>query len=149
MGNQRLNVLFVCSGNICRSPLAAALLEKQLRALGIDDVYVESAGTMNLEGRGASRWALEVAADNGLDLGHHVSRQVNRTMLEDADIVVAMTNAHAEYVAAVLPGVSKRTIVLEVPDPYGLQKQTYETALAVIEDAMPLIIDKVRKTLGE
>jgi len=149
MGNQRLNVLFVCSGNICRSPLAAALLEKKLKQLGIDDVYVESAGTMNLEGRGASRWALEVAADNGLDLAHHVSRQVNRAMLEDADIVVAMTNAHAEYIAAVLPNVSKRMIVLDVPDPYGLQKQTYETALSVIEDAMPLIIGEVRKTLGE
>ena len=148
MGNQRLNVLFVCSGNICRSPLAAAMLEKRLCALGIDHVLVESAGTVDLRGRGASRWALEVAADNGLDLSHHVSRQVNRSMLEDADIVVAMTNAHAEYIADILPGIRKKTIALDVPDPYGLQKETYEAAFAVIEEAMPLIIDEVRKKLG-
>ncbi len=148
MGNQQLNVLFVCSGNICRSPLAAALLEKKLRALGIDDVFVESAGTMDLEGRGASRWSLEVGAENALDLSHHVSRQVNRSMLEDADIVVAMTKAHAEYIAAILSGVEEKTIVLDVPDPYGLQKETYEAAFAVIEAAAPLIIDEVRKKLG-
>ena len=148
MGDQKLNVLFVCSGNICRSPLAAALFEKKLRALGIDDVFVESAGTMDLEGRGASRSALEVAADNGLDLSHHVSRQVNRSMLEGVDIIVAMTKAHAEYIAAILSGVEKKTIVLDVPDPYGLQKQTYEAAFAMIEEATPSIIDEVRKKLG-
>ncbi len=148
MGDRKLNVLFVCSGNICRSPLAAALLEKRLEALGIDDVFVESAGTMDLEGRGASRWSLEVGADNALDLSHHVSRQVNRSMLEDADIVVAMTKAHAEYIADILPGIRKKTISLDVPDPYGLQKETYEAAFAVIQKAVPLIIDEVRKRLG-
>jgi len=149
MGNHRLNVLFVCSGNICRSPLAAALLSKNLSALGIENVFVESAGTMDLEGRGASRSALEVAADNGLDLSHHASRQVNESMLEGTDIVVAMTEAHAAYMAEVLPGIRKRTIVLDVPDPYGLQKQTYEVVFAMIQEATPSIVDEVRAKLGE
>lgn len=149
MAYPKLSVLFVCSGNICRSPFAAVLLEKKLRALGIDDVLVESAGTMDLDARGASRLAYQVAADSGLDLSRHLSRHVNRTMLEDADIVVAMKKAHAEYVEALLPSVATKTIVLDVPDPYGLQKQTYETAFTVIEDAMPMIIDEVRKKLTE
>jgi len=149
MGDQKLNVLFVCSGNICRSPLAAALLEKKLGALGTDGVLVESAGTMDLEGRGASWSALEVAADNGLDISHHASRQVNRSMLEGADVIVAMTKAHAEYMAGILPRVEEKVIVWDVPDPYGFQKETYEAVYALIEEAMPLITDEVRKKLGE
>ncbi|MBN1592807.1 MAG: hypothetical protein JW941_06110, partial [Candidatus Coatesbacteria bacterium] len=143
MTAQNQSVLFVCSGNICRSPFAAVMLEKKLWALGLDDVLVESAGTMDLEPRRASRLALEVADEKGLDLSHHLSRHVDRTMLEDAGIVIAMTKAHAEYLEALMPGVSEKTIVLEVPDPYGLQKETYRVAFQVIEDAMPMIIDEV------
>ncbi len=139
----------MCSGNICRSPLAAALLEKELSVLGIDGVVAESAGTLDLEGRGASHWAIEVATENGLDLSHHVSRQVSKRMLEDAGIVVAMSQGHAEQLSSMLPSVERRMVVLDVPDPYGLQKQAYEAVFVTIKDAMPLIIDEVRVKLGQ
>lgn len=139
----------MCSGNICRSPLAAALLERELRVLGTEGVVAESAGTLDLDGRGASHWAIEVAAENGLDLSHHVSRQVNKRMLEDASIVVAMSQGHAEQLSSILPAVERRMLVLDVPDPYGLQKQAYEAVFGAIKDAMPLIIDEVRVKLGQ
>jgi len=144
----RFEVLFVCSGNICRSPLAAALLERKLRVLGIEGVVAKSAGTLDLEGRGASHWAKEVAAENGLDLSDHVSRQVNRRMLEEAGVVVAMSKGHAEQLSSILPSVERKMVVLDVPDPYGLEKKAYEAAFGAIRDAMPLIIDELRVKLG-
>ncbi|MCD6328059.1 hypothetical protein J7M28_10985 [bacterium] len=148
MREKKLLVLFVCSGNICRSPLGAAMLKSELDTLGIDGVIVESAGTFYLDGRCASELAIEVAFEHGLDLTHHRSRQINEDMLLEADIVVAATPAHADHMATLCPETRKKAIVLDVPDPYGMHRESYNVAFSQLSDAMPMIIEEIRRKLG-
>src|SRR5256885_17119351 len=84
------HVLFVCTGNICRSPLAAALLERALKERGID-VTVTSAGTGAWDGAPASEGAYLVGLERGVDLSSHRARLLTREPVENAGLV--LTNA--------------------------------------------------------
>lgn len=150
MAKPQLNVLFICSGNICRSPYAAALLSRELAGLGIDSdsVKVESAGTLDLGGRGASRLAHQLAAERGLDLSQHLSRQVDKGMLYHADIVVAMTPSHAVYLAELSRDALRKTVVWDIPDPYGLTERSYGIAFAQIDQAMVPLINEIKKKIA-
>lgn len=109
-------VLVVCTGNICRSPLAEVLLRAQLDALGAGaDVTVTSAGTRALVGhpmtRQAARQALEVGARTS-DVARHTARQLDESLLAGADLVLAMTRAHRREIVQLRPQVLATTFTL-------------------------------------
>lgn len=87
------HVLFVCTGNLCRSPIAEALLRARLGERGVDDVVVSSAGTMGFAAA-ATRDAARAAAELGGDLSEHRARRLDPGVVESADLVVAMTADH-------------------------------------------------------
>src|SRR6476646_1415768 len=87
-----IDVLFLCTGNICRSPMAEALLRHRLGDQGVD-AHVHSAG-LRIVGEPASAHGVDVMADRGLDLTAHRSRTMNRELLEDADLVLGMAREH-------------------------------------------------------
>jgi len=84
----------VCTGNVCRSPLAAAMLAERLRALGRTDVDVTSAGTAAAEGEPASEGSYLVALEHGLDLSAHQARLLTRELVEDAGLILCMSEHH-------------------------------------------------------
>lgn len=90
----KMNILFVCTGNLCRSVLAEGILKKTLKAQAHDSVFVSSAGTMALVGSPAAELAIEVAAERGIDLSKHVARQLTPELLEQADLVAFMEMNH-------------------------------------------------------
>jgi len=93
-------LLFVCSGNTCRSPMAAALGQEMMaRIQALRQVDVASAGTSATDGTPASGNALKVMRESGLDLGGHRSRLATPTVIEAADLVLTMTAAHAATIA--------------------------------------------------
>lgn len=94
------NILFVCTGNTCRSPLAEVIARRALEALGWDHVSVDSAGTSAVWGAPASEGSREAAAAMGLDLSGHRSQPVTRELVQSADVVLAMTSNHVEAVEA-------------------------------------------------
>jgi protein-tyrosine phosphatase len=95
-------VLFICTGNLCRSPSAAQLLSQRLRQQGPADVTVTSAGTMDAQG--APPEELVIAADAfGLDLRQHAPRQVEAHDVIDADLVVGMTRQHVREAVVLDP----------------------------------------------
>src|SRR5438445_1417831 len=87
-------ILLVCTGNICRSPLAAALLERALVERGIEGLAVASAGTGAWDGAPVSEGAYLVGLERGLDLSGHRARLLTRELVDGADLILTMARHH-------------------------------------------------------
>lgn len=124
-------ILFVCTGNTCRSPLAAALAQKMGWA-------AESAGLAAAEGDPATDAACRAAIRHGLALEGHRARPVTRELIAGADRVYAMTAGHAAALRALFPGEGEKIRVLSppIPDPYGGGDGAYERCVRVLTDAL-------------
>ena len=133
------NILVLCTGNICRSPMAEAVLRERLNA---PQARVTSAGTSALVGYPADPLAVEVAAQYGFDLKPHGARQATGPMLVAADLVLVMTRAHADWVHERVPPLRGRVQLLgrwrdlEIPDPYGLDRATFASVFEQIDDCV-------------
>lgn len=125
-----MKVLFVCTGNLCRSPLAEALAVSR-------GVEARSAGTAALEGEPATPEARAVAAERGLDLSAHRARLLAPEHVDWADAVLVMGESHRRRVEE-LGGGAKVTLLDEadVADPYGLGLADYRRCLETIERAL-------------
>lgn len=131
-------ILFVCTGNTCRSPMAEVLAR---RILG-EGFRVESAGVSAMEGAKASAHARSVVGERGGSLEDHRSRRVEEQLLREHDLVVAMTTEHRERVRRLAPALGPRIVTLgelagrpeaDVRDPYGGSVEEYEDTYDEIE----------------
>jgi protein-tyrosine-phosphatase len=123
------SILFVCTANICRSPMAAALFRTRLKAVRPDweQWKIESAGTWGLDGQPAAKNSRVVMAEKGLDITGHRARTVTSEMLEQYDLILTMEPGHKEALRIEFPSVASRVFMLsemegvQVPvrDPYG------------------------------
>ena len=100
----------VCSGNACRSPIAAAILQQRLADRGVD-ARVTSAGTMPWSA-GATEPAVEVMREHGLDISGHENRQLTRELVDQADLVLGMTRDHVSFAVARSPATAGRTFLV-------------------------------------
>lgn len=141
----RCSVLFVCTGNTCRSPLAEAVCKRRLAdRLGCEvnelearGFVVNSAGVYAYPGEAASEGAVIAAAELGADLAAHRSRPVNPELLANANHVVAMTGGHLAALAARFPNVGPPPVPLadgfDLPDPIGGELDEYRACARAIE----------------
>ena len=120
-------ILVLCSGNTCRSPMAAALLARDLATLGIE-ARIFSAGIGGPAGSPASPAAVAVMREVGIDLSGHTSRVVTGTDIGRADLIVVMTDSHRIGVEHLAPDIGDRVRVLGVADPYGSDLDHYREA---------------------
>ncbi len=103
----------VCTGNICRSPMAEVMLREELARRGCRDIEVASAGTWAGFGNPAQPEALEVLRDRGIEFDDHRSRPVDPAELAEADLVVAMTSVHARELREVAKDVGTKMILMK------------------------------------
>lgn len=152
-------ILLVCTGNLCRSPMASALLQRRLADLGLDDqVQVESAGTWTREGQRATTFAQAVMVERGLSLEGHRSRNVTEDMLDRADLVLVMEeeqrgslfhlstrNLHKIYLLSEMSGGHE-----DVLDPFSGYREQYEQTVQLLDwflaAGMPKILKNLRLT---
>jgi low molecular weight protein-tyrosine phosphatase len=131
-------ILIVCVGNICRSPMAAALLEHRLSGR-VADVAVSSAGIAALVGHAADPIAVELMRRRGLDISRHRARQVTEQLVMDADMVIAMEQGHVKAIESAFPRARGRVHRIgrwggfDVPDPHRHPAAAFERALELIE----------------
>ena len=107
-----MRLLFVCTGNTCRSPLAEAIARREAIERGLADVEVASAGTSAWEGAPASDGALLVALERSLDLSGHRAQMLTRELVERHDVILAMGPHHLERAEAL--GGEGKTFLLSV-----------------------------------
>jgi protein-tyrosine-phosphatase len=147
-----MHIVFVCTGNTCRSPLAEALMRRALAARGHTSVAVSSAGTGAWEGAPASEGSLLVGLENGLDLSGHRARLLTRELAHAADLILAMSPQQRERVAALGAGDRAHTLSefagvgrgdAEVQDPFGSDLDAYRTTYRQLEELVDAVAARI------
>lgn len=138
-------ILFVCTGNICRSPMAEYLLRQRLPESS--GWVVRSAGVAAPRGMHASEHASEVLNELGIDMQAHQSRLLDQEMVAAAAVIVVMTSAHRRLVWSMAPGGAHKVALLksfdpaaagtDVEDPIGLSVEIYRGVREEISAALP------------
>jgi protein-tyrosine phosphatase len=133
------HILVVCVGNICRSPMAEALLRN---ALGAQEITVESAGLGALVGEGASEHAVELMRERGIDISSHQAQQLTPELVSKADLVLVMETGHKKAIETTDATVRGKLFRLgewretDIKDPYRQSKAVFEEVLADIDDGI-------------
>lgn len=145
-------LLFVCTGNTCRSPIAAALARQIAEERGLGDLEIASAGTAAAEGQPASDGAVLVALERQLDLTGHRARQLTPEEVDTADLILVMGPHHLERVEA-LGGAGKAHLLTayssrgaearSVSDPFGGDLEVYRVTVDELDAEIRRAVDRL------
>lgn len=151
-------VLFVCSGNTCRSPMAQVLLQEKLRLRGLESlVSASSAGVAAWPGQPASPEAIAIMNRQGISLAAHRSRSVDAGQLAAAALVLTMTRSHRESLLRLFPDLGANIFTLgdfsgnglDVADPFGCRLEEYLACAGQLSQMLDAALDKILRQAGK
>ena len=151
-------LLIVCTGNVCRSPMAVGLLrDKLIREKMNQHVRVHSGGIWALEGQLASAYARQVMAEQDLDISEHRGRNLTQVMVDEADLILVMTRHHDQTIARNFEGDADKVHLLsemtgpayDIEDPYGGSLTDYRRTATELEDLIERGYSRILKLLGD
>ena len=154
----KTTLLVVCTGNVCRSPMAVGLLRDKLTREKMNHhVRVRSAGIWALEGQMASAYARQVMAEQDLDISDHRGRNLTQAIIDEADLILVMTRQHAETIARNFEGDTGKVHLLsemvgpayDIQDPYGGSLPDYRRTATELEDLINRGYAGILKLLGD
>ena len=150
------SVLFVCTGNICRSPIAEGIFRQLLG--NRKDIEVASAGVHAVHGQPPSLYAVQVCEEEGVDISGLRSQPLTAALIDRATHIFAMTGAHLETIQMLFPDGAEKSFLLrefeepdttvwrDVPDPIGLGRDVYEVCASTIKNALPSVLAFVEQS---
>jgi L-threonylcarbamoyladenylate synthase len=155
-------ITFVCSGNICRSPMAVGILNRALlKTKYRDQVNVQSAGTLNLPRTPAALEALDVSEEKGIDLNNHLSQPVNPEIIRQSDLVICMALNHYNHLVTVYPGFRDKIVLLRqwgketllsnpsIADPIGQPRDYFRRIFDEIEREIQRVLPEISRRVKE
>ena len=156
MSESQPQIVVVCTGNICRSPMAAKLLEHALAAedAPLNQIKVVSAGVSAFGGDPASANSVKALKKVGLDIEDHRSQSFTYALMDQSDLILVMTESHREIIQQAFP--EDKTPIMrfrekiangskEVPDPYGGPLNLYVETRDSLADAIPSLLQYLRE----
>ncbi len=153
------HVLFVCTGNTCRSPMAEGLLRKLLADEGLADVHVSSAGIGTLDGYPVTRFAVKAASEKDVNIAEHHSTRMTTELAEKADLILVMADEHHKFVAELAPVEGKLHMLKGFPegghadylysvkDPVGGSLEEYRNTINELERELKRILPGLKKRI--
>ncbi len=135
-----MRILFVCTGNTCRSPMAEGLFNDKVKRLGLPHIG-ESAGTGAFDGMGANENSIEALKELGIDISSHRARRASEELVRDFDLVVCMESAHVGRLWQM--GFTGQYKVLDVDDPYGSSLDSYIRCRDEINTKLDRLIEEL------
>jgi protein-tyrosine-phosphatase len=157
-----MNILFVCTANICRSAMSAAILKKMVAENGLQSsILVDSAGTEALIESPSEETTVEVCRNHGIDLAMHRGQQITNVMVRDASIILCMAETHRRIIRGIFPQWERKILLLKefgmaespqhpsVEDPTGRAKKKYEKCFVELQSEITRIFPILKELVQQ
>lgn len=146
-------VLFVCTGNSCRSAMAEGLMKKIVE--GSENIHISSAGVAAFNGMPASEDAILVMQRAGIDISRHKARRITQDLLKNADFILVMDKGHKQHILNYMSGLEKKVFLLKefskeksgamsIQDPMGLHISFYEKVADELQKSIEGLVEKIK-----
>jgi protein-tyrosine-phosphatase len=145
-------ILFVCTGNLCRSPMAMGLLRQRLAQEGLEARHkVLSAGVYAVDGQQASRDAISAMAERSIDITEHIAHTITADDVVGADLILVMSREHGRVIRQTWPQYAWKIYLLsemvdkqkDIQDPYGESIKEYRACANIISDYLEQGFDRI------
>ncbi|MBQ6895304.1 MAG: low molecular weight protein arginine phosphatase [Clostridia bacterium] len=143
-----MKILFVCTGNTCRSPMAQALASHLAEKMDIP-IEADSAGLMVIPGSKVSKYSVDAMMELGIDISSHSPKAITPELLDSADLILTMTKSQKDLIIKSIPFYSEKVKSLgeyiingDIADPYGADFNTYKECASQIKDAIVSLYER-------
>lgn len=150
-----MKIMFICTGNICRSAMAHKLMEKKLQDKKITDVTIYSCGTFAEDGDKADYNAQEVMKEYEVDMKAHQAVNIYHSPIQEMELILCATISHKQFVLRQYPQLKQKVYTLreyvgeeetDISDPWGYDLVTFRFCAAKIDDCLNKVLEKIEST---